>query len=97
MNSSSDKKAENVVIDVIVKTQKGKFEAPLAETDTVQAVITATAKALGFDPSDRFELVLESDRKKELAPGIELGSLLKRHDDKKSKLDFALTATGSGV
>jgi hypothetical protein len=102
MNDSADHKNEGG-IDVTVKSQRGKFEDRFAKTDTVQTVITAASTKLGFDRADRLELALEKDRSKALEPGVTLGSLLskdhegKKDDDKKAKLAFILTATGSGV
>ena len=97
MTASPEHKNDSDVVDVTVKSQKGKFEGPFAKTDTVQTVILVSSKKLGFDQSDRFELVLENDRKHPLNPSTVLGTLLKKDDEKKPKLDFVLTATGSGV
>src|SRR5258708_6004176 len=97
MTTSADHKTDGSVIDVTVKSQKAPFQGFFAKTDTVQTVITAAVKKLGIDPTDRIELVLENDRKHPLNPSTVLGTLLKKDDEKKPKLDFVLTATGSGV
>jgi hypothetical protein len=103
MPNEADHKKDGDVIEVTVKSQKGKFEDTFRKTDTVQAVITAASTKLGFDRGDRFELALEKDRSKALDPGVTLGSLVdkehegKKDEDKKAKLMFILTATGSGV
>ncbi len=100
MKEKADHKKDDDLIEVVVKSQNGKYESEFRRSDTVQAVTTAAAAKLGIDQADRLELVLEKDRGKVLNPSTTLGSLLEyEHSDmdKRAKLVFVLTAIGNGV
>ncbi len=93
-------KPDDDLIEVTVKSQNGKFEDKFVRTTTVQTIVAAAASKLGFDPSDRLELVLENDRGNVLNPSTTLESLVKTtpgHGHGQDKLHFVLTAIGNGV